>query len=83
MLLQAGHLKTVVILSGGFLLFDEQMPLKKLAGVVLAMMGIIWYSGLKMQKASPPAAAAGKGPAKTPQETEPLVARDKPKQAVV
>ena len=76
-------MKTVVILSGGFLLFDEQMPMKKLAGVCLAMVGIIWYSGLKMQKASPAAAAPGKGPGKAPQETDPLVAKDKPKEAVV
>ena len=73
----------MLILSGGFVLFNESMPMKKLAGVVLAMVGIIWYSGLKMQKASPPPAAQGKGPAKTPQETDPLVAKDKPKQAVV
>ena len=37
-----GHLKTMVILAGGFLLFDEAMPPKKLAGVVLAMGGIVW-----------------------------------------
>lgn len=82
-MLQAGHLKTVLILSGGFVLFNESMPMKKLAGVVLAMVGIIWYSSLKMQKAGPPPAAQGKGSAKTLQETEPLVAKDKPKQAVV
>ena len=32
----------MVILAGGFLLFDEAMPPKKLAGVVLAMGGIVW-----------------------------------------
>lgn len=39
---QIGHLKTVIILAGGFLLFDEAMPPKKLAGVALAMGGIMW-----------------------------------------
>lgn len=39
---QVGHLKTVIILAGGFLLFEEPMPLKKLAGIVLGMSGIIW-----------------------------------------
>ncbi|KAK9842031.1 hypothetical protein WJX81_004974 [Elliptochloris bilobata] len=43
-----GHLKTVVILAGGCLLFGEAMPPKKLAGVVLGMCGILWYSYLKM-----------------------------------
>ena len=41
-----GHLKTVIILAGGFLLFEEPMPPKKLAGIVLGMSGIIWYACL-------------------------------------
>ncbi len=45
-----GHLKTVIILAGGFLLFNEAMPPKKLAGVALGMGGIVWRAG-------PPAAA--------------------------
>ena len=72
----------MLILSGGFLLFNEQMPVKKLAGVMLAMVGIIWYSTLKMQKSGPSPAASGKSPGRMPQENEPLVAKDKPKQAV-
>ena len=40
--MQVGHLKTVIILAGGCLLFGEAMPPKKLAGVVLGMMGILW-----------------------------------------
>ncbi len=79
---QMGHLKTVIILAGGFLLFDEKMPAKKLAGVLLALAGIIWYSGQKMQKAAGATPAQAKGAAKaTPHETEPLVASEKPKQA--
>jgi hypothetical protein len=39
---QVGHLKTVIILAGGFLLFNEAMPPKKLAGVALGMGGIVW-----------------------------------------
>ena len=39
---QLGHLKTVIILAGGFLIFDEAMPPKKLAGVALSLAGIIW-----------------------------------------
>ena len=40
--LQVGHLKTVIILAGGCMLFGEAMPPKKLAGVVLGMSGILW-----------------------------------------
>ena len=77
-----GHLKTVIILAGGFVLFDEKMPAKKLAGVLLALVGIIWYSGLKMKTAGGPPPAQAKGAAKaTPQETEPLMTKEKPKQA--
>lgn len=39
-----GHVKTVIILMGGCLFFGDQMPLKKLAGISVAMFGIIWYS---------------------------------------
>jgi solute carrier family 35 protein E3 len=37
-----GHLKTVIILTGGCLFFGDEMPLKKLLGVCVAMSGIIW-----------------------------------------
>lgn len=37
-----GHLKTVIILTGGCLFFDDEMPPKKLLGVFVAMGGIIW-----------------------------------------
>lgn len=39
---QVGHLKTVIILAGGCLIFSEAMPPKKLAGVALSLTGIIW-----------------------------------------
>lgn len=40
-----GHLKTVIILTGGCLLFGDEMPPKKLLGVCVAMAGIVWYVG--------------------------------------
>jgi solute carrier family 35 protein E3 len=43
-----GHLKTVIILAGGCLFFGDEMPLRKLAGVGLAMAGIAWYSAQQM-----------------------------------
>ena len=39
-----GHVKTVIILSGGWAFFGDEMPPKKLAGIGLAMAGIVWYS---------------------------------------
>ena len=41
-------LQTVIILTGGCLLFGDEMPLKKFAGISLAMCGIIWYSMMKL-----------------------------------
>ncbi|KAG1659537.1 hypothetical protein FOA52_016160 [Chlamydomonas sp. UWO 241] len=43
-----GHLKTVIILTGGCLFFGDSMPLKKLFGVSIAMAGIVWYTQLKL-----------------------------------
>ena len=37
-----GHIKTVIILAGGVVLFGDAMPPQKLAGISLAMSGIIW-----------------------------------------
>lgn len=47
-----GHIKTVLILSGGFLFFGDSMSNEKLLGVALAMSGIVWYSMLTMQQAA-------------------------------
>ena len=37
-----GHVKTVLILSGGVMFFGDTMPPKKMAGIACAMGGIIW-----------------------------------------
>ncbi len=39
-----GHIKTIIILTGGCMFFGDEMPLKKLAGISIAMLGIMWYS---------------------------------------
>lgn len=44
-----GHLKTVIILTGGCLLFGDSMPAKKLLGVGVAMSGIVWYTHLQLK----------------------------------
>lgn len=38
-----GHIKTVLILTGGCMFFGDEMPPKKLLGVCVAMCGIIWW----------------------------------------
>eukprot|EP00198_Chlamydomonas_reinhardtii_P002336 XP_001691672.1 predicted protein [Chlamydomonas reinhardtii] len=43
-----GHLKTLIILTGGCMFFGDTMPLKKFIGVCIAMMGIIWYTQQKL-----------------------------------
>ena len=49
-----GHSKTIIIIAGGVLVFDETMPAKKLAGVLLALAGIFWYSWLRIQATAGP-----------------------------
>lgn len=44
-----GHIKTVIVLAGGCILFKEEMPLQRLLGIILAMSGIGWYSAMKLQ----------------------------------
>ena len=43
-----GHLKTVTILTGGVFIFGDTMTLSKVSGVVLAMVGIAWYSHMQL-----------------------------------
>jgi solute carrier family 35 protein E3 len=46
-----GHMKTVLIVTGGVLLFGDSMSLKKFGGLVCAMSGIVWYSQIKLSEA--------------------------------
>jgi len=56
-----GHLKTVIILTGGCLLFGDQMPGSKLAGLGVAMAGIVWYTHIKMSPSAASVVVAGGG----------------------
>lgn len=47
-----GHLKTVLIVSGGVFIFGDSMVAKKFVGLCIAMAGIVWYSSVKMQEAA-------------------------------
>ena len=39
-----GHSKTVIVLAGGALLFNDDFTQKKILGVTVALGGIVWYS---------------------------------------
>ena len=56
-----GHLKTVLIVAAGVLLFGDEVGAKKLFGLSVAMGGIVWYSAIKMDEARKPAPADSKG----------------------
>ncbi|GLI68257.1 hypothetical protein VaNZ11_012612 [Volvox africanus] len=56
-----GHLKTVLILAGGCLLFGDSMPWKRLAGIGLTMAGISWYTYLSVQASNASERSRGKG----------------------
>lgn len=45
-----GHVKTVIILAGGVLLFGDSMPPKKALGILVAMGGIVWYTQIKLSE---------------------------------
>ncbi|CAD7703136.1 unnamed protein product [Ostreobium quekettii] len=46
-----GHMKTIIILTGGVLFFGDEMPPKKLLGVGVSLVGMVWYSQLKLRAA--------------------------------
>lgn len=46
-----GHLKTCIILTGGCVLFGDEMPFKKFIGVCVSLLGMVWYTNLKMAEA--------------------------------
>lgn len=45
-----GHFKLCVILSLGFLAFGDEFNLRVLAGILMTLCGIFWYTNLKMEE---------------------------------
>ena len=43
-----GHVKTVLVLSAGFLFFEASMSTQNTVGMAIAMIGVLWYTKLKM-----------------------------------
>ena len=46
-----GHLKTCIILTGGCVMFGDEMPFKKFIGVCVSLLGMVWYTNVKMAEA--------------------------------
>ena len=53
-----GHGKLCVILLSGYLLFGDAYTAKNLIGVLMAVVGIVWYTHLKLAGTSKPAVKA-------------------------
>jgi hypothetical protein len=45
-----GHLKTVSILAGGYLIFRDSFNLKQFFGILLTVFGLFFYSLVKMKE---------------------------------
>jgi len=56
-----GHLKTVLIVGAGMLLFGDELGVKKFWGLCVAMGGIVWYSQIKMEETRKPSPQDSKG----------------------
>ena len=48
-----GHGKLCIILLSGYLIFGDAYSIKNLIGVLMAICGIVWYTHLKLQPATP------------------------------
>ncbi len=46
-----GHCKTVMVLLSDYVLFGRPATVKSSAGIVLTLIGVFWYSSLKLEKA--------------------------------
>ena len=69
-----GHVKTVIILTGGCVLFHESMSLHRFLGISLAMSGIIWYSQISLSAATPAKAQPNsKAGSASKEEEQPLM----------
>eukprot|EP00981_Chlorochromonas_danica_P001478 scaffold318_cov332-Ochromonas_danica.AAC.4 len=47
-----GHMKTILILVLGFLMFKKALDMRNVLGIVVAMVGVIAYTEVRRQQAS-------------------------------
>ncbi|CAN8073056.1 unnamed protein product [Agarophyton chilense] len=71
-----GHCKTVVVLMSDFLLFGRPHDFKSSFGILLTLLGVFWYTSLKLEKARLEKEARERAPANTSEEKQ-LKADDK------
>jgi solute carrier family 35 protein E3 len=45
-----GHFKTIMILVLGFLVFNKKLDMRNVAGIIVAMGGVIWYTEVKRKE---------------------------------
>lgn len=45
-----GHLKTISILVGGFMLFDDNLNFKQFLGIMLTIFGLFSYTFVRMHE---------------------------------
>ncbi|KAI8472640.1 MAG: triose-phosphate transporter family-domain-containing protein [Monoraphidium minutum] len=57
----AGHLKTLLIVAAGVVVFGEPMGWKKAAGLGVAVSAIMWYTQIRMEEARKPPPGDSKG----------------------
>lgn len=71
-----GHMKTVCVLTLGWLLFDSQLTLKNIMGMVIAVVGMVMYSWAveaEKQSSAKPIVAPAQDSITTEEETELLM----------
>mmetsp|Transcript_9980 Transcript_9980/g.22417 ORF Transcript_9980/g.22417 Transcript_9980/m.22417 type:complete len:345 (+) Transcript_9980:166-1200(+) len=54
-----GHMKTVLILVLGFLFFNRVLDLRNVAGIGVAMVGVVAYTEIKRRESTPPELPGG------------------------
>mmetsp|Transcript_49271 Transcript_49271/g.157786 ORF Transcript_49271/g.157786 Transcript_49271/m.157786 type:complete len:323 (+) Transcript_49271:162-1130(+) len=47
-----GHLKNILVISGGFILFGYPLQYDNLSGIAVALGGVIWYTNVKLAERS-------------------------------
>lgn len=66
-----GHCKTVVVLLSDYILFDRPFTFKSTVGIVLTLIGVFWYTSLKLERARQEKEARQRTPPPTHPDAKP------------
>ena len=69
-----GHLKTILILILGFVMFNKTVDYRNVLGIAVAMAGVIWYTEVRRSESSKAQVAA---------KEEPSLSKDDEKAALI